>query len=167
MGLRISRRRVRYGLSCFGYTCRRLIDLSLIAGTEQPPTVEQSGAVSWVREGMHVSDYVSVYVQGAGRQIRLEFISHNANKTAAELVTLGHDQLAVNHRRIELEACKILMDDLKQACQTMARLYETYLEADVVFTVAKDLYRVSFQWKNPGFLLKNVDFLLKTVDLII
>ena len=105
-----------------------------VRSTEQPPPspLDGSGLVPWVREGMHVSDYVSVYAEGAGRQVRLEFIAHNANKAAAELAAQGQDELAAKHQIVELEACKILMDDLKQACQTMVHLYGTYLEADGV-----------------------------------
>lgn len=109
------------------------------ARSRQAPR-RSSSMLRWVREGMYVNDYSSNY-NGAGRQLRLEFIAHHANKMAGELRTQGYDDLANLHEKLELEACKILMDDLKACCQAMVAIYKTYIEADQMLIAAKELYQ--------------------------
>lgn len=94
----------------------------------------------WVREGIHVSDYIAHYA-GAGRQLRLEFIAHRASNVVSELCDQGYDELANLHEKIELEACQILMDDLKACCQAMVAIFKTYTEADQMLTAAKELFQ--------------------------
>jgi hypothetical protein len=107
--------------------------------TRQAPP-QPSSLLPWVREGMHVSDYIADY-SGAGRQLRLEFIAHHAGEMVARLAQQGFDELAKKHEKLELDACRILMDDLKSSCQTMVAMYATYVEADAVLTAAKQLYK--------------------------
>lgn len=149
------------GMNIVANTCSNAEKAVRGVRSAQAPEEKELEEVLWVCQGIGLlQEYLACY-DNVGRRLRLECIAENACRMAAHFrakaATLrtqdnadsidsaaaeAEDQ-ALRHERLQLDACRILMDELWRDGKLKVAAHQKFLEVDTELQHAREEYRIA------------------------